>query len=165
MGAGEPARRVTSTALEPPAGEEFVAFFAAGWSIGASDPERFFAHFDGRLRADARLVQPLAPELRGTAGLRELLTPLFDALPDLRGEVVRWGPTEDGVIVELVLHSPATGIAWPTLDVIELRAGRIAGRRAHFDPLPLMGALLRRPRVLLRLLRHRLPRRRGGTPR
>lgn len=137
---------------------EFAAFFAEGWGVGASDPERFFAHFGGRLAADARMTQPLAPERRGPEGLRRLFGPLFEALPDLRGELVRWGPTRDGVIVELALRSPATGIGWTTIDVIELRDGLIASRHAHFDPLPLIGALLRRPRILVKLLPHLLRR-------
>ena len=137
---------------------EFAAFFAEGWAIGASDPERFFAHFGGRMTDDVRLIQPLAPERRGPQALRRLFAPLFEALPDLRGELVRWGPTDDGVIVELALRSRAAGLAWTTLDVIELRDGRIASRRAHFDPLPLIAALLRRPRIAAKLLPHLLRR-------
>ena len=131
---------------------EFVAFFEQGWSIGATDPERFFAHFAGRLTPDARMTQPLAPERRGAPGLRALFTPLFEALPDLRGELVRWGPTDDGVIAELRLRSPSTGLEWTTLDVIELRDGLIAARHAHFDPLPLVAALLRRPLTAAKLM-------------
>ena len=93
---------------------DFAAFFAEGWGIGATDPERFYAHFGGRMAPDARMLQPLAPERRGPDGLRDLFTPLFEVLPDLRGELVRWGPTEDGVIAELVLRSPSTGLQWTT---------------------------------------------------
>ena len=133
---------------------EFAAAFAEGWRIGASDPERFFDHFAARITPDARLIQPLAPERRGPEGLRKLFGPLFEALPDLRGDLVRWGPTEDGVIVELVLRSPSTGLAWTTLDVIELRDGQITRREAHFNPLPVVAGILRRPRVAAKLLPH-----------
>ncbi len=125
----------TETAAEIDAKAEFVAFFAEGWSIGATDPERFFAQFGDRFTTDARLIQPLAPERRGPEGLRTLFEPLFEAIPDLRGELVSWGPTDAGVIVELELHSAATGLAWTTVDVIELRDGLVARRHAHFDPL------------------------------
>lgn len=131
---------------------DFVAFFAEGWSIGATDPEGFFSHFGARMTADARMLQPLAPERRGPDGLRLLFTPLFEVLPDLRGELVRWGPTEDGVIAELVLRSPSANLRWTSVDVIELRDGLIAARHAHFDPLPLIVALLKRPLASARLL-------------
>lgn len=131
---------------------EFAAFFAEGWVIGAADPEGFFAHFGPRIAPGAVFTQPLAPARRGVGGLRVLLGPLFEALPDLRGELLRWGPTDDGVICELRLSSATTGIAWTTLDVIELRDGRIARRDAHFDPLPLLASIARRPRVAARLL-------------
>lgn len=131
---------------------EFAEFFAAGWEIGARDPERFFGHFEPRIAADAPLIQPLAPERRGPDGLRRLFEPLFEAIPDLHGEMVRWGATDDGIVVELVLRSPASGVEWTTLDVIELRGNVIAGRRAYFDPLPLLASLLRRPRTLAKLL-------------
>ena len=83
-------RRTAATAYAE--AEELVAFFAEGWRIGASDPERFFAHFGGRLTA-RRADDPAAggPEARGPQGLRDLFTPLFEAVPDLRVDVLRWG--------------------------------------------------------------------------
>jgi hypothetical protein len=131
---------------------DFAAFFAEGWGIGATDPERFFAHFGDRMTPDALMSQPLAPSRRGPAGLRLLFTPLFEVLPDLRGELVRWGPTDDGVIAELELRSPSTGVRWTTVDVIELRDGLIAARHAHFDPLPLIAGLLKRPLASAKLV-------------
>jgi ketosteroid isomerase-like protein len=135
---------------------DFVAFFDEGWRIGASDPERFFEHFEGRMTEDVELIQPLARRTRGPGQMRQLFAPLFEAIPDLRGEVVRWGPTEDGVIVELPLSSASTGLHWTTVDVIVLRDGNIASRHAHFDPLPLIGQLARRPRLAARLVPHLL---------
>ena len=63
--------------------EEFVAFFAEGWRIGATDPERFFALFGARITPDALLTQPLAAPSRGPEGLRELFAPAVrgDARP------------------------------------------------------------------------------------
>jgi ketosteroid isomerase-like protein len=148
-----------ATATDTAARAEFAAFFADGWAIGATDPDGFFDHFASRMTDDAVFTQPLAPTRRGPAGLRRLLDPLFAAFPDLRGELIRWGPTEDGVIAELRLSSASTGVGWTTLDVIQLRDGRIARRDAHFDPLPLLGALLKRPRVAARLLPPMLSRR------
>jgi X-X-X-Leu-X-X-Gly heptad repeat protein len=83
----------------------FVDFFAEGWAIGATDPERFYAHFGARTAPDAPFRQPLAPTHRGPEGLRSLL-----------------------------------------------KEGMIAGRRAHFDPLPLLARIAKRPRLALKLL-------------
>ena len=43
---------------------ELVDFFQDGWRIGATDPERFFAHFGGRFTPDCLLTQPLAAPAR-----------------------------------------------------------------------------------------------------
>jgi hypothetical protein len=131
---------------------EFVDFFAEGWRIGAGD--RFFDHFGSRLHPDALLIQPLAPPARGHDEFRELFAPLFRAIPDLRGEVLSWGETADGVLIQLRLsgHIGSRPVTWTTVDRIKLEDGMIRERRAHFDPLPLIGAMLLRPQVSLRLL-------------
>lgn len=141
-----------TNSLAPPA--EFVEFFADGWRSGANEPERFFEHFSGRLTADAAMIQPFSRVARGPRGLRELFEPLFRVMPDLRGEVVRWGATEDGVLIELALRGTLGGrpVQWTTVDRIILRDGLIIERRAYFDPLPLLRALLSRPAASLKLL-------------
>jgi SnoaL-like protein len=145
---------VTSGGDTTTAAAEFADFFAAGWRIGATNPERFFEHFGGRMTPDALLRQPLAADVRGPAGLRDLFEALFEAMPDLRGELVRWGETGDGVLIELSLRGTLDGlpVAWTTVDRITLRDGVVSEREAHFDPLPLLGAFLRRPRTSARLL-------------
>jgi ketosteroid isomerase-like protein len=134
---------------------EFVDYFAEGWGIGATDPERFLAHFGARLEEGAAMIQPMSRTFRGQSGLRELFGPLFAAIPDLRGEVLRWGETRDGVLVELRLHGTVAGrpVSWVSLDRITLRDGMIVEREAHFDPLPLVRALVRAPRASLKLMR------------
>src|SRR5262245_6894640 len=109
-----------TTALDQTA--EFVGYFADGWRIGATHPQRFFEHFDRRLTPDAVLIQPLTPVRRGPRGLRQVFTPLFRIMPDLRGEVVRWGATDDGVLIELALRGTLSGraVAWTTVDRIVL---------------------------------------------
>jgi ketosteroid isomerase-like protein len=133
---------------------EFARFFGEGWAIGASDPERFFAHFGPAFAPDARLVQPLAPTAIGPEGLRERFTPIFAAIPDLRSEVVRFGATDDGVLIEHVMRGTFGGrpLELPVTDRFILRDGLIAERRAYFDPLPLVGAMLRSPRTSVKLL-------------
>jgi hypothetical protein len=127
--------------------EELVAFFQEGWNAGATDPERFFAHFGGRLTPDCLFTQPLAAAGRGPEGLRQLFTPLFHAIPDLRLDVVRWGATDDGALIEIRLHGTFGGrpLAWSAVDRLVLRDGLISARHSYFDALPLMATMLRRP--------------------
>jgi ketosteroid isomerase-like protein len=138
---------------------EFVDFFADGWGIGAGG--RFFEHFEARIHPDVVMTQPLAPPA-GKAEFRTLFEPLFRAIPDLRGEVVTWGETPDGVLVELRLsgHLGGRPVSWTTVDRIVLEDGMIRERHAYFDPTPLVKAMLMRPQVSLRLLPGLLRRRR-----
>jgi hypothetical protein len=133
---------------------EFAEQFATGWA-GGGPTERFVEHFAPLCTPGVLLIQPLSRPLRGVAGLRRLAASLFDAMPDLRGEMLRWGPTEDGVIIELALRGTLDGrpLDWVTVDRIVLRDGLMAERRAYFDPTPLLPAMLSRPRAALRLLR------------
>ena len=137
--------------LAPDHAEEFVDFFAAGWARGATGG--FLDHFLPRMDPQVVLEQPLGGA-RGHAGMRALFEPLFKAIPDLRGEVLRWGRTDDGVLVELKLFGTLGGrpIEWTVVDRIVVQDGVCLARRSYFDPLPLMPALLRNPRVLLTLL-------------
>jgi ketosteroid isomerase-like protein len=134
---------------------EFVDFFTELWSIGATDPERFFSLLEARMTPETRLIQPLAPTVRGPAGARELFMPLFESMPDMRSEVHRWGPTEDGVLIEHTLNGTLAGkhVRWTAIDRFILRDdGRFVERRVYFDPLPLVGAMLLRPQVSIKLL-------------
>jgi hypothetical protein len=132
----------------------FAEQFAAGWAAGGP-AERFVDHFAPLCTPQVLLIQPLSPPLRGLEGLRRMAEPLFEAMPDLRGEVLRWGPTEDGVMIELRLRGTLGGrpLEWITLDRVVLRDGLLAERRAYFDPTQLLPAMLSRPRAALRLLR------------
>jgi len=132
----------------------FVAAFGAGWEAGGP-AKRFVDRFAPLCSPHVALLQPLSPPLRGLEGLRRMAEPLFAAMPDLRGEVLRWGETADGVMIELRLSGSLAGrpIEWITLDRIILRDGLMVERRAYFDPTPLLPAMLSRPRAALRLLR------------
>ena len=135
---------------------EFVDFFAAGWTAGAG--ERFFEHFGARMHPDVLMTQPMAPPARGLNEFRELFEPLFRAIPDL----LSWGETRDGVLIQLRLNGHLGGrpVEWTTVDRIVLEDGRIKERHAYFDPMPLVVAMLLRPQVSLRLLPGLLRRRR-----
>jgi ketosteroid isomerase-like protein len=143
---------VTSTTNT--AAGEFVEFFAAGWKFGARDADGFFRHFGPRMHTDTVLIQPIAPPARGPGALQELFGPLFKAVPDLQGELKRWGETADGVFIELTLrgHLGRRPVEWTVVDRIILEDGLIRERRSYFDPAPLLKAVALRPRASLPLL-------------
>src|SRR3954454_21807334 len=107
--------------------EAFAEQFAAGWAAGGP-ADRFVEHFAPLSTPQVLLIQPLSPPLRGLEGLRRMSVPLFEAIPDLRGEVLRWGPTHDGLVIELRLRGTLGGrpLEWITVDRIVLRAGLMA---------------------------------------
>jgi hypothetical protein len=130
----------------------FVEQFDAGWRDGAAG---FLDHFlPALVDEDVVLRQPLMPPARGHAGFRAFFEPLFAAMPDLRGEVFGWRPETDGVTIDLALSGTLDGVPVKlvTRDRIVLRDGRILERGAKLSPLPLLLAVLRRPRTGLPLL-------------
>jgi len=140
---------------------EFVEFFATGWKFGARDADSFFRHFGSRMHPDTVLIQPIASPARGRHALQDLFGPLFKAIPDLRGELQRWGETVDGVFIELTLsgHLGGKPLEWTVVDRIILEDGMIRERRSYFDPAPLLKAVALRPRASLPLLRSLVGRR------
>jgi hypothetical protein len=134
--------------------QEFVDFFADGWKLGARDAEAFFRHFGPRMHPNTVLIQPIAPPARGPGALQQLFVPLFQAIPDLVGELKRWGETADGVFIELTLRGRLGGrpVEWTVVDRIILEDSLIRERRSYFDPAPLLKALALRPRASLPLL-------------
>ena len=133
---------------------EFVDFFEAGWKFGARDAESFFRHFGPRMHPNTTLIQPIAAPAHGPDALRRLFEPLFKAIPDLVGDLKRWGETVDGVFIELTLHGHLGGrpVEWTVIDRIILEHGMIRERRSYFDPAPLLRAVALRPRASLPLL-------------
>jgi hypothetical protein len=102
----------------------------------------------------ATLIQPIAAPARGPRALQQLFDPLFKAIPDLRGEVKRWGETPDGVFIEITLsgHLGHRPLEWTVVDRIILEDNLIRERRSYFDPAPLLRAVALRPRASLPLL-------------
>ena len=133
---------------------EFVERFKRFWA--APDP----AALDELMHEDARLVQPLMREARSRAAYAGAMRRLLAVMPDLHGRTHRWGPTEDGVLIEHTLAGTLGGkaLSWDLTDRITLRDGRVVERIAYFDPLPLVLAGLTRPRAWVPLLRIRFAR-------
>jgi hypothetical protein len=134
---------------------EFVARFASFWS--APGPERL----DEVLAENVRLVTPMTPDSRTLEEARESFVQFLGLIQGLKGEVRRWGATEDGVLVELRLEGRLGGRP-VTLDAIDRvvigEDGRAIERISYFDPTPLVLAALRRPGTWPRFARSRLRR-------
>lgn len=132
--------------------ERFVQKFAAGWQSGSL--EAFIDAFAPVVHPEVRLVHPPLPTTHGWDGFVRFATAVFQLVPDARGELVGWEPSENGVVIELDLVGTLAGkpLRLHTRDQIELRDGLIVSRRAHLDHAVLLRASLR-PSVLPRLAR------------
>ena len=134
---------------------EFVERFKRFWA--APNP----AALAELLHDDALLVQPLMPDARSRATYAEAMRRLLALMPDLHGRTRRWGETEDGVLIEHTLTGTLAGkqVSWDLTDRITLRDGRVVERIAYFDPLPLLLAVITRPRAWVPFLTMRVTRR------
>ena len=117
--------------------EEFVCFFAEGFNLGGAGHAKVIDHFLPRVRTDVVLNQPFARPARGHAGFRRIFEVLFTAMPDLRADISRWGPTPDGVLIEFVAHGTLGGraVSMPTIDRFSLVDGCVAQRDSYLNPL------------------------------
>jgi SnoaL-like domain len=137
------------------AAEEWVAGFAAGWRDPAG-PREFVEHFTPLLDPEIRLIQPQIPELVGLEAFRRgFAEPLFNLIPDIHGSVRGWATDGDTIWIELELEGTLGGrpVTLETVDRITLREGRAIERRAFLDPLPVLAAVLTRPRAWPRYAR------------
>jgi hypothetical protein len=134
---------VTTTASETAAAADFVQRFEETWADPS--PERLNA----LLHADVRLVQPLEREIRGHAQATAAWKRSFGLIPDLRGEVLEWAERDGFLVISIRLHGTVgrRPVEWISSDHIRLEDGLVRERIAYFDPLPLVGAVLRSPGV------------------
>lgn len=140
------------------AAADFAARFADYWR--APTPERL-----GLVLADrVRLVAPLTPVTETLAEGKRAFAGLFELIPDLTGEVHRWGATADGVLIEFTLSGTAGGkpISWRAVDRFVIGEDGLASERvSYFDSMPIILAALTRPRSWPAFLRSRLTQLRG----
>lgn len=133
--------------------EAFLDAFVEGWRR-PQPVEEFLHHFLPLVDPDVRLRQPLGSE-DGHDGFRRLFRRLFTLMPDVHAEVRDVFVQPDGLVIILRMHGSlgASPYAWDLVDRITLRSGRLIERRAHFDPLPLFAAVIRRPTAWPRAIR------------
>lgn len=139
------------------AAADFARRFGEYWS--APTPERL----DMVLAEGARLVAPMTPTTATLEEGRRAFAELLELIPDLTGEVHRWGATADGVLVEFTLRGTAGGgpLSWHAVDRFVLgEDGRATERVSYFDSAPIVLTVARRPRAWPAFLRSRLRSRR-----
>ncbi|MET0559091.1 MAG: nuclear transport factor 2 family protein [Solirubrobacterales bacterium] len=132
---------------------DFAARFAAYWRAPS------VAGLDALLAPDVRLVAPLTRTSEGLAEGKRAFAAILALVPDLTAEVHRWGPTEDGVLIDFTLSGSVggTAVSWPAIDRIVLGEDGLARERvSRFDSLPLVLAVARSPRAWLPFARSRL---------
>lgn len=147
------------------AAERWVAEFIAGWRE-PGDPDSFADHFERVCTDDVRLIQPQLPTLVGKPAFRKgFVRPTFALIPDLHATVHDWAADGDVIYINFTLTGTLGGkpISWPCIDRIVLRDGLACERRAHFDPTPLLAAVITRPRAWPAFLRAQARRLKGRS--
>jgi hypothetical protein len=132
---------------------EFAARFADYWR--APTPERLSLVLADRVR----LVAPMTPVTETLAEGKRAFAGLFELIPDLTGELHRWGATVDGVLIEFTLSGTAGGkpISWHAVDRFVIGDDGLATERvSYFDSMPIAVAALTRPRGWPAFLRSRI---------
>jgi hypothetical protein len=147
-----------TTEQQAAAAEAWVGEFIEGWRA-PQGPEPFAAHFERVLDPQVRMIQPQLPDLVGHEDFRSgFVAPLFALIPDLRGEVERWASRGDSIYVELTMRGTLGGrpAQFRVCDRITLRDGLAVERESYVDPVPLLAAVITRPRSWPRFLRSRM---------
>lgn len=135
------------------AAADFARRFVEFWRDPT--PERL----DTTLAPRVRLVAPMTPVTETLEEGKRGFAELFELIPDLTGEVHRWGATEDGVLIEFTLSGTAGGgpISWHAVDRFVLGEDGLATERvSYFDSAPIALTVARRPRVWPGFLRTQL---------
>jgi SnoaL-like domain len=137
------------------AAQTWVEGFTEGWRA-PSGPDSFAAHFRSILAPDVRLIQPQLPTMVGHRAFEdEFVKPLFVLIPDLHGEVERWGLRGDTLYIELTLRGTLGGrpLSWRACDRVTLKDGVAIERESYLDPSPILAAVARAPRAWPQFLR------------
>jgi hypothetical protein len=135
------------------AAADFARRFAEYWR--APTPEGL----DRVLAERTRLVAPMTPTTHTLEEGKRAFAELFELIDGMTAEVHRWGPTEEGVLIDFTLTGSVggTAISWPAIDRIVLGEDGLARERvSRFDSLPLVLAVVRSPRAWLPFARSRL---------
>jgi hypothetical protein len=144
---------VTAPGVAEERAADFARRFEEFWAAPSPDL------LGGLLAEDVRLVAPMTPVTDTLADGERAFAAIFALIPDLTAEVHGWGATDAGVLIDFSLSGSAGGapISWRAVDRIEIGEDGLATERvSHFDSLPLILALARRPRAWPAFVRSRL---------
>ena len=155
---GAPAPSGAADAAAQTAAADFVRRFADFWKWPS--PERLATV----LAPQARLMAPMVPTAHSLAEGQAAFKELFELIPDLTGEVHRWGASADGVMIEFTLSGTAGGkpISWRAVDRFTLGEDGLATERVtYFDSAPVALSLARSPKAWPGFVRSQIRQRRG----
>ena len=144
----------------------WVGAFAEAWRAPVN-ADAFFERIGPHLRADYEFRQPL---IRGAGvGLaqfrRRFIEPLLHVFSDVNGTVESWAANGETVFIELTLDGRVgrRRVCLRACDKVTLADGLATERRTYVDPLPLIAAVVRSPRLRVSVLRWRLDEAAGRT--
>jgi hypothetical protein len=129
--------------LEESTVADFVRRFATIWA--SPDPDAL----NGLVHPYNEFNQPMEPPVHGHREAAAFWRRLLTLIPDVRGEVISWGTRGKHVYLEFRMFGTLGGkpIEWVVLDRMVLEVGRFRQRIAYFNPLPLVVAVITRPRA------------------
>jgi SnoaL-like domain len=134
--------------------ERYVARWRQAWSHGAVEP--CLNEHATTIRDERTLyLQPLFDAVTGEEGMRRMFERIFALIPDLSAELDHWVVDEGIAFIEFTLTGTLGGkpIRWRAVDRMQLDGEKLAMRETYYDPLPVLIALLSRPRSWPRALR------------
>lgn len=143
--------------------ERYVAEWRKGWSHGAGETclnEHATTIFDEH----TLYIQPLFDAVAGEQGMRRLFGRIFALIPDMRVELDHWAVKEETAFIEFTITGTVGGrpVQVRGVDRMQLDGDKLVVRESYFDTLPLLIALVTRPRAWPRALAsfrlHTLPR-------
>jgi SnoaL-like protein len=124
---------------DPGSGPPLVRAWAALWDGPSAEG------LIDLLGPNGHYLVPGLPPIGVDAEGRERATSLFELLPHLQGQLVRWGQRNGSLYVEGQFRATVAGklLRWPQVDRFDLEAGRINAVSAFLDTFPLVSRLAR----------------------
>jgi SnoaL-like domain len=156
--------------------ERYVATWKQAWSHGAG-VTCLDEHASTIGGGHTLYIQPLFDAVTGEEGMRRLFGRVFALIPDMTVELDHWAIAEGLALIEFTLAGTVGGrpVRVRGVDRMQLEGDKLVARESYFDPLPLLIALISRPRAwpgalasmrlgtLPRLRPSRVPRSRAAT--
>lgn len=133
--------------------ERYVARWQQAWSHGREEP--CLSEHAATIRDRETLyIQPLFDAVRGEEGMRAMFSRIFALVPDLRAELDNWTVGAGTAFIEFTLTGTLGGkpLSWRAVDRMALDGEKLVLRETYYDPLPVLVALITRPRAWLRVL-------------